>query len=424
MNMNIHCKQVQEIFIKLYGNNEEIINYQNERYENLINQFRKKFKQEDINLFSTPGRTEIGGNHTDHNHGKVLAASINLDSIAVASKNSENTVILFSDSYAQPFQVNLDNLKIVENEKGTTNALIRGIAARFIELGYNISGFNACITSDVLQGSGLSSSASIEVLIGTIFNAFYNNYKIKPEVIAAIGQYAENEYFGKPCGLMDQLACAVGGIISIDFLNPKKPKIKKVDFEFSSHNYSLLVVDTKGNHADLTADYAAIPDEMNAIANYFGEGKLRNVGYENFLEQIPSLCLKLGERAVLRAMHFYEENKRVDQQVLALENNDIAKFLYLVMDSGNSSFKWLQNIYSNKDEKQQEISLALALTEQFIKENGSGACRIHGGGFAGTILVLLPKDSVRDYIKFITQFFLPDCVLVLAIRQKGSLQIV
>ena len=383
--------------------------------------FIKYFGEQDMHYFSAPGRVEIGGNHTDHNNGRVLAAAINLDSIAIAAPTQDDIVTIYSDAYSKPFIVDLKNKKVNSNERGTTNALIRGIAARMDDLGDTVGGFNAVITSDVRVGSGISSSASIEVLIGCIYNNLHNGGARATEMIAQIGQFAENVYFGKPCGLMDQIACAVGGIISIDFEDPAIPLIKKIDSLFSKFDYSLLLVDTGDDHADLTADYAAIPDEMRLVAESMGEEVCRDVDKDKLIEQIPRLRKELSDRAILRALHFLDENERVKKQVLSLEMRDFEKFLQYVKESGESSFKWLQNIYTTQDSRSQSVSLALALTEQYLEKIKAGACRIHGGGFAGTIFVLMPIESVDEYMAIMQPVFGENCVKQLNIRQLGTI---
>ena len=407
-------------FRKIYGTDEKVLEFQYKRYSDLIEKHSEYFEPQRVHLFSTPGRTEIGGNHTDHNNGRVLAGSINLDSIAVVTKNVESKVTLYSDGYENPFIVDLNNLSPLKDEEGDTNSLIRGIAARFVELGYNIGGFNGVISSNVLRGSGLSSSASIEVLIGTIFNTLYNEDAISAKEIAKISQYAENVYFGKPCGLMDQLACAVGGIITIDFADSENPIVEKVDFDFEATGYNILVVDTGGNHADLTDDYASIPNEMKSVANHFGKSSCREIDYCLIIENISELRSKLGDRAVLRAIHFLSENERVVKQVEALRNNSFNEFLELIKESGNSSFKWLQNIYSASNVKEQGLTLALAITEKYIENIGEGACRVHGGGFAGTIQVLLPSNKIDEYQKQMGNIFGKNCVENLFIREIGT----
>lgn len=294
----------KEILEDIYGNdlNEHVV--QLKRYNNLFELFNKHFDEKDVYIFSTPGRTEISGNHTDHNLGKVLAASINLDSILIASKNNSSEIILYSEGYDKPFKVNINELFKINTEEGTTSSLIKGIAYKIKELGFKLGGFNAFMTSNVLPGSGLSSSASVEVLIGSVFNVLFNENKIDNKEIAKIGQWAENNYFGKPCGLMDQMACALGGIISIDFEDPQNPNIEKVDYNFDKQNYKLLIVDTGGSHADLTNDYASIPNEMKLIAKFFHKNVCREINYSEFLNEIKEIRKTTGDRAILRAFHF------------------------------------------------------------------------------------------------------------------------
>ncbi len=403
----------------LYGNVESVIKHQELRYQKLLSEFKQYFKTEPEAVFSTPGRTELSGNHTDHNHGLVIAAAINLDSIAVVSKNDEK-ITVYSDGYDEPFELTIRELNFNKNEKGTTTALIRGIARKLSDEGYKIGGFNACITSDVLQGSGLSSSASIEVLIGTIFNCLYNDGKIDSTSIARIGQHAENNFFGKPCGLMDQIACSTGGIVGIDFEDSGKPKITTVDFDLHSLDYTLVVLHTGGSHINLTNDYASVPGEMFSVASFFGKKTLREVEYDEFVNHISALRGKVSDRAVLRALHFFNENIRVKEQMEALKKNDFESFLRLVQQSGDSSFKYLQNIYSASDVSYQPVSVGLALTEQFIRNTGRGACRVHGGGFAGTIQVFIPKDTVPAYKTYLRGIFEERSVQTLSIRSKGT----
>ena len=403
----------------LYGNDEEVVEYQKKRYNKLYNNFRKIFGKQPVKYFSSPGRTEISGNHTDHNNGIVIAASINLDSIACAAK-SDSRVEIYSDGFDNPFVVDITKLEPIKNETGTTSAIIRGIASGLSKRGFSIGGFKACITSDVLIGSGLSSSASIEVLIGTIFNHLFNEGKILPEEIAKIGQYAENEFFKKPCGLMDQVACAVGGIVSIDFKDKNKPIIDKINFDFSSTNYRLLVVDTGDDHVDLNDDYAGIPKEMKQVAQYFNKDYCREVSLELLLKNIKNIRKKISDRSILRAIHFIYENERVEKQIKALRENNFDLFLRLVNESGNSSFKYLQNIYSPKNIEKQGVSLALALSDIFIQKHGKGACRVHGGGFAGTIQVFLPNDLTDEYRNFMSESFEEKAVKIISIRDKGA----
>lgn len=411
-----------ELFKKLYVTDENV-EKQKERYNNLIEAFKLEFKNEDFFIFSTPGRTEIGGNHTDHNHGRVIAGSIDLDSIAVVNKTDNNIVTIKSEGFEKKFIVDLQELDVNPDEEGSTNALIRGIAAKYKEEDHKIGGFDAYIASDVFSGSGLSSSASIEVLIGTIFNGLYNNNSIDPVEIAKIGQYAENVYFMKPCGLMDQVACAVGGIVTIDFKSTEDPIVNKVDFDFASKDYSVVVVNTGGSHADLTGDYASIPIEMKSVAKYFEKEVCRGIEYEDLLNEMKALRGKTGDRAILRVMHFLNDNARVIKQVEALNKNDFKLFLKYVTDSGNSSWKWLQNCFTNKKPDEQGVTLALAVTENFIDKLGEGACRVHGGGFAGTIQCFLPNRAVKEYSEIMSNVFDKNAVTVLSIRPVGTTQI-
>ncbi|MCK5457581.1 MAG: hypothetical protein KAI45_10690 [Melioribacteraceae bacterium] len=418
--MNEINPEFEERLIKLYGNNSSVINYQKERYLKLVSKYEDLFGKNELIFISTPGRTELSGNHTDHNNGIVLAASINLDSVAACSVNSKNFVSIHSEGYDELIKVDLNLLNPQTNEEGATSSLVRGIASRFKDLEYQIGGFNAVITSDVLQGSGLSSSASIEVLIGTIFNALYNDFKIQAEVIAQIGQYSENVFFGKPCGLMDQMACAIGGIIKIDFADNANPQFEKIDFSFDEFGYQLLVVDCGEGHDNLTNEYASIPTEMKSVAKEFGKDVLRELDVASLNKNIKKLRETVGDRAVLRATHFFKENERVEKQYKALKTKNITEFLNLVNESGNSSFKYLQNIFPTSDPSNQPISLALSITEDFIYNIGSGTCRVHGGGFAGTIQVFIPKISIADYTETIESVFGKNSVKLLEIREFGS----
>jgi len=422
MNIKIN-KQISRVSLNdLYSSDEKNRDYQKKRYTKLSKNFENIFKVKPEKYFSSPGRTEISGNHTDHNHGLVIAASINLDSVACVSK-ADKLVTIYSEGYEKPFIVNLESLVPVESESGTTNALIRGIASRFIEKGFKTEGFNACVTSDVLQGTGLSSSASIEVLIGTIFNYLYNDGVIPPLEIAKIGQYAENIFFKKPCGLMDQIACAVGGIIAIDFHDPKNPVFNKIEFEFESENYSLLFIYTSGSHTNLTKEYSDVPEEMKSVAAELDRKFLSEVDYNEFVNSINRIRNKISDRAILRAYHFFKENERVKKQIESLKSNDLKKFLSVVNESGNSSFKYLQNIYSPNNPGYQPLSLALAFTEEFINQKGQGACRVHGGGFEGTIQGYLNNNLVDEFIKYISDISDKFKILKLSIRSFGAIEV-
>ncbi|MDA3955684.1 galactokinase family protein [Oceanispirochaeta sp.] len=406
------------LFEELYG--PEDLDHQFLRWLSLVEKHTALYGDQDIRLFSTPGRTELGGNHTDHNRGRVLAGSINLDTIAAVSLTGDSIVIIDSEGYP-PVRVDISDLSVHKEEEGRTEALVRGIAARFKARGYALGGFNTNTSSSVLKGSGLSSSAALEVLVGTIFSTIFNDNAVTSTEIAQIGQFAENNYFGKPCGLMDQVACAHGGIVAIDFKDPGKPVISPVVFNFQKAGYSLMVVDTGGNHADLTPEYAAIPAEMRSVAAFFGKEVCRDVDEERVLESIAELRQKTGDRAILRALHFYNDNKRVSSMLEALKDNKAEEYLRQVNRSGHSSFCYLQNVYPGKEPREQGISLALALTEEFL--DGKGACRVHGGGFAGTIQVYIPNEMAAAYENYMTGFFGKGSVTPLKIRSLSSMEI-
>ncbi len=394
---------------------------QTERYLKVVTDFERQFgSNRNIELFSAPGRTEICGNHTDHNHGKVLAASINLDAVAVASKNDKNIIKVKSENYEMD-TVELTYLNALPKEKGRSASLIRGICAILKKRGYNIGGFDATTVSDVISGSGLSSSAAFEVLICTIINHLYNDGNISDIEIAKISQKAENEYFGKPCGLMDQTACSVGGFVCIDFEDTTNPVIEKIDYDFESSEHCLCIVDTGGSHSDLTNEYAAVRKEMESVANVFGKNFLRDVDYSQFNENIFKARNETGDRAVLRAIHFFEENIRVDMQREALQNGDFEQFKNLVISSGNSSYMYNQNVFSCQKPESQSVSLALALSEKILK--GCGAWRVHGGGFAGTIQAFVPKSKLSIYKAEIENVFGNNSCHVLSIRDVGGVKV-
>ncbi|MBQ6844751.1 MAG: galactokinase [Agathobacter sp.] len=399
---------------------KQTLEYQKKRYVDAIKKYEYYYGAGEMKLFSAPGRSEVGGNHTDHQHGEVLAGAINLDAIAVAKEIAEDEIRIVSGKVEH--KVSLKDLSANKAEAGTTKALIKGVAAGFVERGYKIGGFCAYITSDVLIGSGMSSSAAFETLIGVILSGLYNDMSISDVEIAIIGQYAETVYFGKPCGLMDQMACSVGSLVHIDFKNPKEPQIEKVDFDLEGFGYSLCITDTKGSHADLTDEYAAVPAEMKQVANYFGKEVLVDVTMEELLDNIVELRKTLSDRCVLRALHFLNENERVKKEVDALKNTDMADFLSTVKASGNSSYKYLQNVYSNKDTEHQNVSLALALSEMLLGEEG--ACRVHGGGFAGTIQAFVRNEDVKEYQKSMDKVFGRDACHALKIRKYGGIQVV
>lgn len=397
---------------------DSAVKEQRDRYVELLNTFGELFGWErDVNVVSAPGRTEVCGNHTDHNNGKVLAASINLDAIAVVSKNDDNIIRVKSQGHRMNL-VDLDDLTPSEEKFGDSTALVQGVAAGVKELGFEVKGFDACTTSDVMGGSGLSSSAAFEVLLGSILSYVYNDGKISNVDIAKISQMSENKFFGKPCGLLDQMASSVGTFVTIDFKSVLEPEIKKVDFDFSKSGHTLCIVDTHGNHSDLTDDYAAVRQEMESVANAMGKSVLREISYFDFFEAIPELTEKVNDRALLRAIHFFNENKRVDKAIECLENNDFEGFKQVIIESGRSSYMLNQNVYSPKNPTEQKLSLALAMSEEILK--GRGAWRVHGGGFAGTIQAFVPNDMLDEYKSTIESVFGKDSCYVLIIRPVGG----
>lgn len=420
----LNAERGRALLEKLYGQAPGMVEKQIDRYIHAVESYYRLFPLEESKgfcMFSTPGRTEIGGNHTDHNGGRVLAAGVSLDAVAVAVPAQDDTITVYSEGYPQPFVVNLGSLGPRKEEEGTTTALIRGIARRAGELGYKVGGFNAYITSDVASGSGLSSSACIEVLLGSIINHLFNDGKMDEILLAKIGQYAENAYFNKPCGLMDQIACAVGGFVAIDFKDFDNPIVRKISFDFAAQGYSLLVINTGGSHADLTEDYASVPGEMKAVAAALGKKVCRELTVAEVIKNIPRIRKQVGDRAILRAMHFLAEDQRVVRQVEALERRDFAQFLRLVNESGDSSWRWLQNCYTSKAPHEQGITLALSLTEHFLKDSGKGAYRVHGGGFAGTVLVFMPNELLDEYVGLMEGIFGKGSLTVLSIRPCGTL---
>ena len=369
--------------------------------------------------FSAPGRTEIGGNHTDHQRGRVLAGAVNLDTVAAVRCNGTSVIRILSEGYPL-CQVDVQELTPVAEEINTTLALIRGVAARFVQLGCKVEGFDAYVTSTVLPGSGLSSSAAYEVLIGTIINHLFFDGKVSQPEIAMIGQYAENVFFGKPCGLMDQMASAVGSMVTIDFLDKDNPVIEKVDFDFAACGHALCIIDSRASHADLTDEYAAITQELKAVCSHFGKDVLTQIPESKFIAAIKELREKFGDRAVLRAYHFYKENARVPQQVAALKNGDFDTFLRLIKESGYSSYMYLQNVIPAGYREHQDVALALSLCELYL--GGRGAYRVHGGGFAGTVQAFVPTDILDNFRKGIDAVLGEGACHVLAIRPHGGVE--
>ena len=392
----------------------------NERIDKLLKQFHALFGDREARVWSAPGRTEIGGNHTDHQHGKVVAASVDMDMLAAAAANGENTVRVKSDGYDM-ITLTLDTLTPVAGEEGTTRALIRGVCAEAAARGYAVGGFDACVTSNVLQGSGLSSSAAFEILIGAVVNGLFCGSRLTATELAIMGQAAENKFFGKPCGLMDQMASAWGGAIAIDFADPAAPVVTPVDYDFSASGHSLCMINLHSDHADLTAEYAAIPAELGAVSAHFGKKYLREVDENEFYAAIPELRREAGDRAVLRAMHIYSDNRRVEQIVEALGANDFDRFLALVRESGRSSWVYLQNVTVCGSSREQAAAVALALCEKVL--GSRGAFRIHGGGFGGTVQAFVPDDMLETFRARIEQVFGPGSCHVMHIRPVGFTEI-
>ena len=371
-------------------------------------------------FFSAPGRTEISGNHTDHQHGCVLAAAVNLETVAEVIVLDDPVIIIRSEGYA-PVEINLNDLNVHPEEANTTKALVRGVAAAFRQRGAELKGLLAKVRSTVLPGSGLSSSAAFEVLMGTILNELFFDGKLSPVAIAQIGQYAENVYFGKPCGLMDQTASSVGGMVYIDFADPARPIVEKLDFDFAKAGHALCIIDSGADHADLTDEYAAIPGELKQVSAFFGREVLRDIPEEDFFAALPELRHRVSDRAILRAIHFYQENKRVQRQAQALREGDFETFLRLVTESGRSSWMYLQNITPAGAIEHQDVAVALALCDTLLQ--GRGAYRVHGGGFAGTVQAFVPLDMLDDFKTETERVLGKGKCHVLSIRSEGGIRV-
>ena len=405
----------------IYG--EAAIDMQKARYSAAIDEFAAIYGADrEITLYSVAGRSELSGNHTDHNCGCVVAASIDLDIIAVASKRDDNVIAIKSEGFPEDVVDFASYNAPVESKFGSSASIIAGMVQGFLKDGYAVGGFDAYTTSNVLKGSGLSSSAAFEDMVGNILSHMYNDGKVDNVEIAKLAQYAENVFFGKPCGLMDQVACAVGGIVAIDFKDPKAPVINKVDFDISAAGYNLCIVNTGGNHADLTDDYASVPAEMKSVAAYFGKSVLREVDEDEFFASIAALRESVGDRAVLRALHFFGENKRVAAQRAALDASDLDAYFVEVLASGKSSFCYLQNVYTTKNLKEQGLSLALCLADGYLAGK-KAAYRVHGGGFAGTIQAYVPMEDVDGFRALMDGVFGEGKCIVLRIRPEGAVRI-
>ena len=417
----INCGALDQKFSTLYG--KENVESAKQRYTDAVAKFIGAYGEDrELSLFSVAGRSELSGNHTDHNRGCVVAASISLDVIAVASPTDDGIITVISEGFGKD-TVNIREYCAPDADKfGTSESIVAGMCAGFSANGYKTGGFVAYITSNVLKGSGLSSSAAFEDMIGTIESHLYNGGRVDNVEIAKLAQWAENNFFGKPCGLMDQVACAVGGIVAIDFKDTKYPVITPIDFDITGAGYNLCIVNTGGNHADLTDDYASVPAEMKSVAAYFGKEVLREVDEAEVIANVADLREKLGDRAIMRALHFFEENKRVGMQKAALESGNLDAFFENVKASGRSSFCYLQNVYTNKNVSEQGLSLALCLAERILKDK-KAAWRVHGGGFAGTIQAFVPSDTVAEFKNTMDSCFGEGACIVLNVRPVGATKI-
>ena len=412
--------RLEEAAAELYA--PSAVSAQVQRYRRLFSGFAETFGPcGRAAVFSAPGRTEIGGNHTDHQHGRVLAGSLDLDIIAVAAPNGEGVIRLKSEGFPMDV-VELDDLEIHPEEYNRSVSILRGIAAWFARQGCRLEGFNAYTVSNVFKGSGLSSSAALEVLLGNIFNSLFHDGKCTPVQLAQIGQYAENVYFGKPSGLLDQMGSSMGGMVTIDFQDNDHPVVEKIDFDFASAGHALCIIDSGADHADLTDEYAAVPGELKKVCAHFGKSVLREVPEADFYAALPALRRECGDRAVLRAIHIYDENRRVQEQIAALRRNDFPAFLAQVRLSGLSSWRYLQNVVPAGYKEHQEVAVALAAAERLL--NGRGACRVHGGGFAGTIQAFVPLDMLEGFKSGMEQVLGDGRCHVLSVRSVGGVRLV
>ena len=416
---DIKAGKFDERLLDIYVD-EAVLTYQRDRYVKAIEKFESLYGENEIEIYSAPGRSEVGGNHTDHQRGQVLACGLNLDVIAIVTKTNNGVISIVSDDYNIK-DIDTSDIEKRDEEENTSEALIRGVSKKLQDEGYSIGGFKAFMTSDVLRGSGMSSSAAFEVIVGTILSGLYNDMKISPVFIAQASQYAENVYFGKPCGLMDQMASSVGSLVNIDFKDEKNPVINKVEVDFEKFAHSLCIVDTKGSHADLTPEYGAVPTEMKEVAAFFGKDVLREVPEEEFYKNIAVIKEKTGDRAIVRACHFYFDHNNVTDEVNALNAGDFEGFKKYITASGNSSFKYLQNVFAASDVRNQGLSVGLAVSEHILK--GKGAVRVHGGGFAGTIQAFVPNDMVAEYKEGLDKVFGEGSCHVLKVRKYGGMKV-
>lgn len=408
-------KIVQDIYC---STKKSDIEDQRQRYLRTLEETIELYGDGDYHIISSPGRVEIGGNHTDHQRGNVVAASINIDNLCFVKKSDDN-IVTFTDKVFGKNEIDISDLSIHDEEKSNTKSILRGTAARYNKLGYGIGGFKAYQDMRVLVGSGLSSSACFEILITEIYNYLFNMDKIDAVERAIISQWVENNYFGKPCGLMDQMAISVGSFVSIDFYDKDRPKIDKHNFSFGDHGYQLLIINTKGNHADLTNEYAAIPYEMSQVANYYGAEVLSQVDENAFYNDISKLREAIkNDRAILRAYHYFTENARAKELKTAVESGSITKVLQIMSKSGDSSYKYLQNVYAASDINSQAVAIALAMSKKYIGDNG--ICRVQGGGFAGTMQVIIKKDMLNDFMYKMGNVFGKDAIMPVEIRNSGT----
>ena len=394
---------------------------QMERYTQVMQQFISSFNTQPEFVYSAPGRSEICGNHTDHNLGKAVGASINLDIIAFVSKRDDDKIEIKANGFSD-ILVDLNNLDSVQSEQGDSASLVKGICYKYKQMGFKIGGFNAYTANNVLKGSGLSSSAAFEILIAFILNDIYNGRSIDAKTMAIASQFAENVYFGKASGLLDQLSCAYGGMIAIDFGNPENPDVRPLPFDFDKTGYSLIITDVNADHADLTGDYVAIKTEMQSVASFFGKEHLNEVDFNEFKSNLKAIHQNVSERALIRAFHFFRENINVEKMVECIDNNDFEGFKQIVLKSGRSSFMYLQNIYSDKRPTYQKVSLALCMSDEFLDQKG--AWRVHGGGFGGTIQAYVPNNDVKDYIDYMESVFGSGCCYSLKIRNVGPVRVI
>ena len=418
----ISSGKFDETLRKLYATDDATVEHQKQRYINAVKEFEKMYGDEDVAIYSAPGRTEIGGNHTDHNMGVVIAAAVNIDVLCIVAKKDNKIINVYSEGFKQLDAIDCSDLEVKEEQYGTTESIIRGMCAGIIERGGECGGFDAYVTSEVLQGSGLSSSAAFEVAMGAIINHEFCNGKFNAVEIAQIGQYAENVYFGKPSGLMDQTACSVGSVITIDFNDNANPIVTPIEFDMDKYNLALCVINSGGSHADLTGDYAAIKAEMCAVANELGADYLGHLDKNKFLENIPAIREKLGDRAIMRATHFYMECERAVALREAIENNDIDAFLAKIIESGHSSFEYNQNAHNGADAAYQPVSLALCMAQNML-QGKKAAWRLQGGGFAGTIQCFVGKDMLDEFVEKIEKVFGKGSCHILSIRNYGAIKV-